>query len=102
MNNTNEQKGDIPQKDDEETNLNQDLSSSQDLEDSPRDKEHLQPETIILDLPDVEDIPGQENIKVPPLGALADTTISSDDEEGKGLWEEDEGEEEDADINMSA
>ena len=32
-------------------------------------------------LPDVKDIPGQENIKPAPLGELADTTISSDDEE---------------------
>jgi hypothetical protein len=29
----------------------------------------------------VGDIPGQENIHVPPLGQLADVTISSDDEE---------------------
>ena len=32
-------------------------------------------------LPEVKDIPGQENIKPAPLGELADTTISSDDEE---------------------
>ena len=32
-------------------------------------------------LPDVRDIPGQERITPPPLGMLADTTISSADEE---------------------
>ena len=32
-------------------------------------------------LPDVSDIPGQENITVPKLGDLADVTISSADEE---------------------
>lgn len=52
-----------------------------DLTDSPSDQERLQPEYTIIDLPDVADIPGQENIHVPPLGELADVTISSDDEE---------------------
>jgi hypothetical protein len=52
-----------------------------DLTDSASDQERLKPEITIIDLPDVEDIPGQENIHVPPLGELADTTISSDDEE---------------------
>lgn len=35
-----------------------------------------------ISLPDTTDIPGQENITVAPLGQLADTTASSDDEEG--------------------
>jgi hypothetical protein len=52
-----------------------------DLTDSPSDIERLQPEYTTIDLPDVSDIPGQENIHVPPLGELADVTISSDDEE---------------------
>jgi len=52
-----------------------------DLTDSPSDQERLKPEITTIDLPDIEDIPGQENIHVPPLGELADTTISSDDEE---------------------
>lgn len=54
---------------------------SDDLTDSASDQERLQPEFTTIDLPDVSDIPGQENIHVPPLGELADTTISSDDEE---------------------
>lgn len=64
-----------------------------DLKDSARDEERLKPETVILDLPDVEDIPGQEHVKAPPLGMLADTTISSDDEEGIGLLDDEKEEE---------
>src|SRR4051812_20545634 len=60
-----------------------------DLPDSPRDQEKLKPDKTTLDLPDVKDIPGQEHIHVPPLGALGDTTISSGDEEGEGLFEDD-------------
>lgn len=52
-----------------------------DLTDSPSDIERLKPEHTTIDLPDVSDIPGQEHIHVPPIGELADTTISSDDEE---------------------
>jgi hypothetical protein len=61
-----------------------------DLQDSPRDRERLQPDEATLDLPDVKDIPGQEFIHPPSLGELADTTISSDDEEGVGLFDDDE------------
>jgi hypothetical protein len=53
----------------------------EDLTDSQSDQERLRPEITTIDLPDVGDIPGQENIHVPPLGQLADVTISSDDEE---------------------
>lgn len=57
-------------------------------------EEGLKQEGLNISLPDVEDIPGQENIStVGPLGEMADTTISSDDEEGiangKDLLEED-------------
>lgn len=72
--------GDIPRK------FN--ISGGEDLPDNPHDEERLQSETAIIDLPDVEDIPGQENIRPMPLGELADTTISSDDEEGVGLFDE--------------
>ena len=43
-----------------------------------------------IDLPELQDIPGQENIKPAPLGELADTTASSDDEEGKGVLDDEE------------
>ena len=55
--------------------------NDEDLTDSPSDQERLKPEVTTINLPDVEDIPGQENIHVPPLGELADTTVASDDEE---------------------
>jgi hypothetical protein len=68
------------------SDLNINDSRHSDLSDSARDKERLQPEETTIDLPDVSDIPGQENITVMPLGEMADTTISSDDEEGKGVF----------------
>ena len=67
-------------------------SVSGDLPDSEKDQERLQPEETIIDLPDVKDIPGQEFVHAPPLGALGDTTIASDDEEGVGVFDEDETE----------
>jgi len=74
------------------------LSSGDDLPDSPHDEERMKPEEVVLDLPDVKDIPGQEHIHVPNMGMLADTTISSDDEEGVGLFDDEP--EEDADLVM--
>lgn len=64
-------------------------STPNDLPDSPRDREELQNEEITIDLPDVSDIPGQENVSAAPLGELADTTISSDDEEGQDVFDDD-------------
>ena len=68
-----------------------------DLFESKDDKKHLQPDKGILNLPDVEDIPGQEHVHVPKLNEFADTTISSDDEEGVRVFGR-EDEEDDADI----
>jgi hypothetical protein len=64
-----------------------------DLTDPQRDQDRLKPEEATIDLPDVKDIPGQEFVHAPPLGMLADTTISSADEEGEGLFEDDEEDE---------
>lgn len=69
-----------------------------DIQDPERDQERLKPDEAIIELPDVKDIPGQEFVQVPPLGMLADTTISSADEEGEGLFEDDE--EDETDIVM--
>lgn len=74
------------------------LSLINDLPNSPHDEERMKPEEVIFDLPEVKDIPGQEHIHVPNLGMLADTTISSDDEEGLSLFDDEP--EEDADIVM--
>ena len=64
------------------------LQSHTDITDSERDIERMQPEETTIEMPDVEDIPGQEHIRVPKMKEFHDTTISSDDEEGKGLFEE--------------
>jgi hypothetical protein len=77
---------------------NEPARDKMDLQDSERDKERLQPDETTIELPDVKDIPGQEFVQVPPLGMLADTTISSADEEGEGLFEDDE--EDETDIVM--
>ena len=69
-----------------------------------RDKlEMQQKKETIIDLPDVKDIPGQENIIPAPLGELADETISSADEEGDDIFEDDIDEEikNDPDSNVS-
>ncbi len=63
---------------------------SSDLPDSADDKKHLQSEEVILDLPEVKDIPGQEHIHPLPAGEMADTTISSADEEADHLFMDDE------------
>jgi hypothetical protein len=63
-------------------------ASNMDLHDSEDDKRHLQPEEMILDLPDVKDIPGQENIKPPKFREMADTTASSSDEEGDEIFDD--------------
>jgi len=57
-----------------------------DLKDSPEDMERLQNEETLIDLPDVKDIPGQEHVSVPNMDQFKDTTVSSDDEEGKDVW----------------
>lgn len=75
------------------TRLNSDAKG--DLTDDPRDEQQLQNEHFTIDLPDVNDIPGQENIVIPHFGEMADTTISSDDEEGAGLFPEDVTDEQD-------
>jgi hypothetical protein len=74
-----------------------------DLKDSSRDKEITEPETVNLNLPDVKDIPGQENIIPAPPGEMADETVSSADEEGDELFEDniDDDIENDPDSNVS-
>src|SRR5947209_18401475 len=67
-------------------------SIQNDLPDNERDQRELQPEETTIDLPDVKDIPGQEFIHNPPLDALGDTTIASDDEEGSRIFDQDDSE----------
>ena len=61
-----------------------------DLPESQHDKKQLQPDEATLDLPEVKDIPGQEHVRPFLPGEMADTTISSADEEGSGLLDIDE------------
>ncbi len=70
-----------------------------DIQDSPQDEMKMRQEEVEMSLPDVSDIPGQEHVIVPPLGELADTTISSDDEEGKGILDEEDDEDDLDDID---
>ena len=72
-----------------------------DLKDSKKDERKMQPEETTLDLPDVKDIPGQEHVRPPEINEFADVTIASDDEEGKGIFEDDEIEM-NSDTNVSA
>ena len=60
-------------------------SVANDLPDTDRDRLELKSEEIIMDLPDVKDIPGQEFIHAPNFGEMADVTISSADEEGENI-----------------
>ena len=75
------------------------INTDTDLHESENDKQHLAPEKATLDLPDVEDIPGQENIKVPRMKEYQDITASSADEEGDELFEDDLFDEESGDID---
>lgn len=70
---------------DDEDRKNTPASVNDDITDSKRDQERLKSDEGTLDLPDVSDIPGQEHVHVLPMGDLSDTTISSDDEEGRDL-----------------
>lgn len=72
-----------------------------DLSDSADDKKHLQQDKGTLDLPDIKDIPGQEHVKPLLGGEYRDTTISSDDEEGKGILDNDDELEEQLDANVT-
>ena len=63
---------------------------SNDLSDNKHDAERLKPEVTSIKIPDVEDIPGQENVHPTFDGQYGDTTITSADEEGEGLWKEED------------
>lgn len=65
-------------------------SKNNDLPDSDDDRKHLRREEATLDLPEVKDIPGQEHVRPMPPGEMADTTLSSADEEAEDLLDTDE------------
>ena len=63
----------------------QNQAAGGDLTDPPQDQEKLQETESTVNIPEVKDIPGQENIRPPKIQEMADVTPSSDDEEGTGL-----------------
>ncbi|MBO9198859.1 MULTISPECIES: hypothetical protein [Niastella] len=81
-----------------DTASNQDQTQAKDGSASKRRKEQLAQDDSYIEIPDISDIPGQENIVnagVP--GAMKDTTASSDDEEGirngKDMFKDDDDDE---------
>ena len=79
--------------------IRQNTALTGDIHDSPQDEEKMKSEVFFIDLPDVSDIPGQETIVVPVINEMQDVTISSDDEEGAGLFGDDDADE-DTDLIM--
>ncbi len=67
-----------------------------DIKDPEKDQAKMQGETIIIDMPEVKDIPGQENVTPPRIREMEDVTISSADEEGAGLLDDLNSENDDA------
>jgi hypothetical protein len=57
-----------------------------DLTDNRHDQQRLQGDQAELELPDLQDIPGQEYQPDSKLAIIPDSTASSDDEEGTTLW----------------
>lgn len=78
--------------------------TSIDLPDSPKDKKEMQQsQSTVIDLPELSDIPGQENIVPAPFGEMADVTSSSADEEGDDIFGDDPDDviDENSDSNVS-
>ena len=85
---------------------NNNIKGTADVKDPKRDEARMQPETVIMDMPEVKDIPGQENVVPPQFREMQDVTISSADEEGEGILddlntEDDEDETTDDDTDVT-
>jgi hypothetical protein len=87
----------------EENRKNQNNDELSGSIDSEKDKESMETFATEISMPDVDDIPGQEGFVPAPLGDLADTTISSADEEGEEIFNDnlDEDITDDPDSNVS-
>ena len=72
-----------------------------DIEDPLADREKLRGDEATLDLPDVKDIPGQEYVHAPRPAEMADSTISSADEEADELWDDREAASVASDSNVT-
>jgi hypothetical protein len=65
------------------TSFGQQSTNAKDSSASKKRKNQLEQDGAYVEIPDVSDIPGQEHIVNPGVaGAMSDTTIASDDEEG--------------------
>ncbi len=53
-----------------------------------KDKSTEDPKSFMIDMPEVKDIPGQEHVKPPRMSEMVDSTPSSSDEEGEGVLDE--------------
>lgn len=62
--------------------------NTSDLKDVKKDQQKMQPEYTTIDMPEVKDIPGQENVIPPQFLEMQDVTISSADEEGEGILDD--------------
>ena len=60
-------------------------SAAVDLTDPQKDQQKLKGDQGTMDLPELKDIPGQENINPSSLVPPGDITISSEDEEGDNV-----------------
>ena len=96
MSKTKTPKNKRPEKEQNDTSSFDQPTDAKDSTASKRRKEKLAEDgNAYVEIPDVSDIPGQENIVNPGVaGAMRDTTIASDDEEGirdgKDIFEEDD------------
>jgi hypothetical protein len=59
-----------------------------DISDSPEDQEKLKGDQAILELPELNDIPGAGHPQINPLFTPGNNTVSSADEEGDELLDE--------------
>ncbi len=67
----------------------------EDISDSPEDQEKLKPEEVLMDLPELKDIPRSGKSGKNLENLPGDTTISSADEEGDELFEDEDLNDED-------
>ena len=77
----------------------EDRSESQPNANKP--KEIKNENEILMDMPEVKDIPGQEHVHPPRMREMMDTTVSSADEEGEGLLDDLNKEDEDDDLDYT-
>jgi len=71
-------------------------TNTTDMQDSKHDQDRMKSETTMIDMPEVNDIPGQENVEPLPPNAGRVPTPASDDEEGYGVLDDLNGSPKDA------